>query len=419
MKKFILTIAIVIISFNCYSQSGWYRINIANNPCIYVGFPTQSTGIIFSRNGFLYKSTDGGNNWYLSNTGGAYYMRNGAIYDSLNFLLVGQSSGSQGLLRRTTDGGNNWFDYVYSSSEIFFSFDAASYLNRDTIVAAGTEATTTDQFGKGIRTLGNNVWNNIFTTSNISPFYDVKYKTKDSISFLQSGVFLTTGNGGLNWASYYMNSGWFVNNFDFQSNGIIYASGEWGEIRKSTDNGINWFNLNANTTRHTYKIFFTNAQTGWIVGDSGLIKRTTNGGQNWENQNSGTRIFLKSVYFINSNTGFAVGDSGMLLKTTTGGVLTGFTGNETQVPSAYSLSQNYPNPFNPTTTIKFAVPNQSSVKITVIDITGKEIETLVNEKLQAGTYQTNWNASNFSSGVYFYKITAGEFSETKKMLLVK
>jgi photosystem II stability/assembly factor-like uncharacterized protein len=331
MKKFILTIAIVLISLNCYSQSGWHRINIANNPCIYVVFPTQTTGIIFSRNGFFYKSTDGGNNWNLSSTGGVYYMRNGAMYDSLNFLLLGMAGFSQGLIRRTTDGGNNWFDYVYNSPEIFYSFYGASYLNKDTVVAVGIESSTTTQFGRGIRTYGNNVWDNILGTNNVSSIYDAKYKSKDTICFLKSGEFMTSANAGLNWNSYLMNSGWFVNNFDFQNSGIIYASGNWGEIRKSTNNGVNWFNLNANTTRHISKIFFANTQTGWIVGDSGLIKRTTNGGNNWEYQNSGTNIILNSVYFINSNTGFAVGDSGILLKTTTGGVLTGFTGNETHI----------------------------------------------------------------------------------------
>jgi hypothetical protein len=432
MKKFILIIAIVLISLDCYSQSGWYRINIANNPCIYVGFPTQTTGIIFSRNGFFYKSTDGGNNWNLSSTGGVYYMRNGAMYDSLNFLLLGQAGFSQGLIRRTTDGGNNWFDYVYNSPELFYSFDAASYLNKDTIVAAGTEATMQSQFGKGVVTYGNNIWNSIFTTSITGAFYDVKFKSKDTICFLLSGQFLKTTNAGINWNGYLMNSGWFVNNFDFQNGGIIYASGVAGMIRKSTNNGVNWFNLNANTTINTRKIFFSNPQTGWIVGDSGLIKRTTNGGLNWENQNSGTNTILNSVYFINSNTGFAVGDSGILLKTTTGGVLTGFTGNETEIPTSYSLSQNYPNPFNPTTNIKFSIVSSPHVlggdlvQLKVYDVMGREVQTLVNESLKPGTYEATFDGSSLTSGVYFYKLiirhggsTTGGFTETKKMLLLK
>jgi hypothetical protein len=90
-----------------------------------------------------------------------------------------------------------------------------------------------------------------------------------------------------------------------------------------------------------------------------------------------------------------------------------------EIPSSFSLSQNYPNPFNPATNIKFAIPKNEFVKITVFDILGKEIVTLVNEQLQPGTYETNWNASNYPSGVYFYRLQADDFSETKRMTLIK
>jgi hypothetical protein len=90
-----------------------------------------------------------------------------------------------------------------------------------------------------------------------------------------------------------------------------------------------------------------------------------------------------------------------------------------EVPTENKLYNNYPNPFNPTTNIKFAIPKNEFVKITVFDMLGKELETLVNEQLQSGTYETNWNAPNYPSGVYFYKLSAGDFSETRKMLLIK
>ena len=90
-----------------------------------------------------------------------------------------------------------------------------------------------------------------------------------------------------------------------------------------------------------------------------------------------------------------------------------------EIPSSFSLSQNYPNPFNPSTTIKFALSKTTIVKVSVCDITGKELEVLVNEKLQTGTYQTIWNGERFSSGVYFYKIQTDEFVQTKRMLMIK
>lgn len=90
-----------------------------------------------------------------------------------------------------------------------------------------------------------------------------------------------------------------------------------------------------------------------------------------------------------------------------------------EIPKTFSLSQNYPNPFNPNTTIKFDLPVSGLIKLSVYDILGREIETLINEDLKAGTYLVNWNASNYPSGIYFYRIETRDFTETKKMILIK
>ncbi|MFZ1290562.1 MAG: T9SS type A sorting domain-containing protein, partial [Melioribacteraceae bacterium] len=85
----------------------------------------------------------------------------------------------------------------------------------------------------------------------------------------------------------------------------------------------------------------------------------------------------------------------------------------------YMIMNNYPNPFNPTTSISYSIPNRSNVIIKVYDILGKEIETLITEEKPVGTYEVIWNASKYPSGVYFYKLQAGKFIETKKMILIK
>jgi len=91
------------------------------------------------------------------------------------------------------------------------------------------------------------------------------------------------------------------------------------------------------------------------------------------------------------------------------------------VPSKFALSQNYPNPFNPSTKIKFDIPGSSAVQafLSVFDVLGRELTTLVNEQLKPGRYEISWDASNYPSGVYFYKLTSGSFTETKKMSLIK
>lgn len=98
------------------------------------------------------------------------------------------------------------------------------------------------------------------------------------------------------------------------------------------------------------------------------------------------------------------------------------TGNNqagNQSPAKFSLYQNYPNPFNPVTTIKYDIAKGSDVKLTVYDMLGREVSTLVNDFINAGTYEVNFDASGFSSGTYFYKIQAGDFTEIKKMVIIK
>ena len=89
------------------------------------------------------------------------------------------------------------------------------------------------------------------------------------------------------------------------------------------------------------------------------------------------------------------------------------------VPEKFTLFQNYPNPFNPSTNIRFDLPVRADVHLRIYDITGKNVATLVNEKLQAGMYSVDWNASNYASGVYFYQIETPEFNVTKKLALIK
>ena len=89
------------------------------------------------------------------------------------------------------------------------------------------------------------------------------------------------------------------------------------------------------------------------------------------------------------------------------------------VPSSYSLSQNYPNPFNPETKIRFELPVGGFSSLKVYDILGREVAILVNEKLGAGTYTVDWNAGNFPSGAYFYRLRTEGYTETKRIVLLK
>jgi len=90
-----------------------------------------------------------------------------------------------------------------------------------------------------------------------------------------------------------------------------------------------------------------------------------------------------------------------------------------EVSPVYSLSQNYPNPFNPATKIKFFIPENTFTSLKIYDVTGKEINTIVNENLSRGEYEYLWNANNLPSGIYFYRLETESYTQTRKMILVK
>lgn len=99
--------------------------------------------------------------------------------------------------------------------------------------------------------------------------------------------------------------------------------------------------------------------------------------------------------------------------------ITGIQKAGSDIPDNYSLEQNYPNPFNPTTTISYYIPKEAFVTLRIYDVLGKEVAEIVNRDQRAGRYQVEFNAANLSSGIYYYKIKAGSFTETKKMILLK
>jgi len=100
-------------------------------------------------------------------------------------------------------------------------------------------------------------------------------------------------------------------------------------------------------------------------------------------------------------------------------IITGVENNTNIIPKEFKLYQNYPNPFNPTTKIKFEIPRKSNVTITVFDALGRKVSQLMNTEKAPGVYDVEFNASKYSSGIFIYKLTAGDFVQVKKMVLLR
>jgi hypothetical protein len=229
---------------------------------------------------------------------------------------------------------------------------------------------------------------------------------------------LKTTNGGNSWISQSTPSSWSLQTIYFTDENIGWALQDFDGILKSTDGGINWIAHIINEDNYFTDIYFLNENIGWVVGGDGNIFKSTDGGVNWIVQTSNCYGNLQSVQFVNQNDGWVVGLNGTILHTSNGGVsYIMYYGNE--VVTDFSLSQNYPNPFNPTTKINYQIPYTSLVSIKVYDLLGREVASLVNEEKPAGNYEAEFDGSDLSSGIYFYKIQAGDYTSVKKMILLK
>ena len=430
MKKIIFGLFIIItVQQIAFSQSGWIQQTSGTNIALYsVFFSDTSNGYVCGYDNYLgysiiLKTTNGGTNWILIQSysypfilflGTIYFLNKDTGY------CTGDSPHGAPILK-TVNGGINWDTTIINNSNMLFSI---AFLNNNTGFIVG-------KYGVMMQTSNGGVnW----ISSQLSP-YDL-----NSIFFVNSGTGFTVGgpggpggnnlilkttNSGLNWVDCSPSfSNYYLMSVHFPSLNTGYVCGHFG-ILKTTNSGLNWVPIYQTQYQWLLSTYFTSENTGFVVG--GLLLKTTNGGINFTDQTSIQNINLNSVFFINQNTGWTVGQNGTILKTTTGGEPIGIKSISNGIPNKFYLYQNYPNPFNPTTKIKFDIPNLPLMKgvggmdvhLTIYDLLGREIATLVNEQLKPGSYEAEWDGSNFASGIYFYTLKTDNFSRTRKMILLK
>lgn len=419
MKRLVFTLIVVFICSVSYSQSGWYQVynSSAGRSIHSIQFTSENTGYasiwVYSGTGYggLLKTTNGGDNW-------VNLMPAGNVWD---FCFLDNNTGYIDFMKtnwnndhifKTTNGGINWFD-----QDSVYSLLGIEFFDYNTGFAAG-------KYGGGKKTTNGGInW-----VQFVAPGCWHQWTTMSCLSadiwIVAGGNICKTTNGGVNWNS---TNGIFFAAICFINNTTGFVGSDDGAISKTTNAGNNWFVIDSIiSSLNPRNIMFVNDNTGYISAGYNQVYKTTDGGYNWSQQviNSSNNA-IEYVHFINPNTGFAGGGNGAIYKTTTGGTV--FVNNiSTEVPSSYSLRQNYPNPFNPITKIKFdiaSIPRWRGeggwTSLKIYDITGREIQTLVNEKLQPGSYEVSFDGSALSSGVYFYKMTAGDYSKARRMIILK
>jgi photosystem II stability/assembly factor-like uncharacterized protein len=359
--------------------------------------------------GLVLKTTNGGGTWTPLSVS-CMIPRSPFFTDQYNGYVAAYDT-----VLKTTDAGASWSKYPINLGLVLFGMH---FYNSAIGYAAGMQFPPSANAAILKTTNAGVTW----TSQSISPparyHTNSLYCTSADTCYLAGGYALKTTNGGITWDRMSTPSiaDWSSVFFTSATNGVIVGgSNSSGSIIRTTDGGASW-NTVYSAPAFLSSVYFIDASTGYAVGGGGIILRTTDEGATWDPQTSPPTHELNWVHFPLANIGYAVGNSGTIVKYNGPASV---SNDQNSLPMLFVLGQNYPNPFNPSTTIKFELPRVSHVSLTVYDILGRQVSVLVNERREAGVHEVKFDGSNLASGVYFYRLQAGTFVETKKLLLLQ
>ncbi|MCX7833364.1 MAG: T9SS type A sorting domain-containing protein [Ignavibacteria bacterium] len=399
MKKLISFLSVVLtplllLTSVCYSQ--WYPLPLYGiNPNSLV---ISGNNIYVGANPGLYRSTDYGLNWSQIALANLPII---TLAISGSHFFVGSYDG----VYRSTNYGINWTQTALNNQWVNCIAINGNY------ILAGT----------------NN--NGVFlSTDNGTNWAQTDLNNRNVYAFAISGNNIFAGtNGGL-FLSVNYGSNWTEIALSYEdirslaiSNEYIFAGTYYTGVHFSTNNGVNWTQTSLNN-----KAILSLATSGnnIFAGTYGFgVYLSRNYGSNWIQRNEGfypntsirALLIANDFIFAASYTIYSYS----VWRRSYQEIIGNIKNISSNIPNEFHLYQNYPNPFNPITKIKFDLPKSDFITLKIYDALGREVETLVNETLSAGSYEVEWNASKYSSGVYFYKLQAGEFMDTKRMLFIK
>lgn len=447
MKQFkLLALAMaLLLGFSAGSYSQWTyctgsvnMTGLGTNPGVYC-FDANLAIVIggVTNAPKVYKTTNGGSNFVNITgniTGPELYC--GCITDA-NTYMVGDGGTGSGNAKvwRTTDGGTTW-------ATVLTTGGTGGFFNgivRASLTAGFVVAQSDGPNGLGancsmyLSTNNGATWTGMqqpgvgFTIGSLPAVYCINNQFFGNGASTAPRCAWTT-NAGTTWTGTAIAlTGTFLSGLAFNDNmqnGLAMTSGSFPTVgRTSTGPGGPWTTTSVGTGTSTLNVL------RWVPGTSycflgtsattGAIRMTPDNGATWVSQTTGGLTGFFDISMQNNSgtiNGYAVAGDGSVVKFSSPVAI---DPNNTTTPTSYSLEQNYPNPFNPVTTIKYSVPVAGNVSVKIFNSLGKEVMTVVSKNHTVGNYVENVDMSSFSSGVYFYTMTAGDFKETKKMMLVK
>lgn len=443
---FITLVAITAFGFRGCEIMNILLFNIFNYQTIYSHYSELEANeefrkIAVGQNGAIATSIGRSSDiWIESESGTSKDLNFVKSFTDFGFQNVA-AVGDSGTVLVSSDKGITWTDRsIPNLNKNLYSFDFLYTQDPElNYVVCGDSGIIYQSTNTG----GVYTWHRIYSggTKRLNTIADVYYS--NIIAAGEKGTILKTITGGITWVNLSVpdttiNFNKILLGLTVQAWNYVWLVGDNGKIYVSTDYGYEWSEKISGTTENLYDIVFKNQNEGIVAGANGVVRYTSDGGMTWHNDPylSGlTDKDIISLTLVDSNTVSSLmvnnfnkystrasGDTSYFL-TVSSEPLVGVDDEKNTTLTQYKLEQNYPNPFNPTTKIRYTIPNVGTglalSVLKVYDLLGNEVATLLNEYKPAGTYEFDFNGAGLSSGIYIYKLTAGSFTQTKKMLLLK
>ncbi len=401
------------------SDAGWIQtsVNIRMDTCLCLA--VNGTNIFAGTyGGGVFLSTDNGMSWTGVSTG---------LTDSLvNTLAVSPNGAGGANIFAGTEGGgvflstNNGTNWTAVNSGLTSSLIRALFVS-GTNLYAGTE-----DDGAFLSTDNGTSWTAVDSGLTVNLVDAFAVNGTNLYAGTDGGAFLSTHNG-TSWTD--VSSGLTnLNVYAFAFSGAsLYAGTHGGGTFLSTNDGTSWTNLTYDFNGNNPNVYaFAVSGTNLPAGQASLFAATyggvflsTNNGTSWTAVSSGLSDASVNALAL-SGTNLFVGTEGSgVWKRPLSQMVTSVNQAPTGLPEKFALYQNYPNPFNPTTEISYQLSAVSNVTLKIHDILGREVTALVNEKQEPGSYSMTFDGSRLASGLYFYRLVAGNYSATKRLVLMK
>ena len=381
--------------------------------------------------GDIFITDDGGETWDVSLSTQDPVHSAFFVDDFKGYAVEGRA------INKTIDGGNTWSAVYISENDSIYHFygNDLFFLNEDIGWSTGVYVNNeTETHGSALLGTIDGGWNWNIEWTHPNPDENSYDYGLSSIHFVNSTGWAVGKKGII--VKYTDRDQWQLQSSvtDLPLNKVFFSEEQHGWIAggyfnedneylillKTTDGGENWQEI-PNFNYEINDMYFENNLHGWAVGNdtsySGMILETEDGGDNWSTRVEGLSTSLTALHF-KDGYGWAVGGNGLVLRTEDGASWVDQNTGKTY-PTKFSLSQNYPNPFNPGTAIGYQLSALSQVELSIYNLLGQKVVTLVSERQQAGYHQVEWDASGVASGIYYYRIEAGKFQKVRKMIHLK